>query len=501
MLTREQFQQLYDEGPDAVWATFETLQLMIEKHQLLFNEQQKQIEQLSVQNKQLTVQVKQLQDRLNKDSSNSNSPPSTDGFKKKTVVSLRTSSGRKPGGQKGHKGYTLPLSDKPDHLITHAPTQCTCCGENLEQTKESEDPHNTRRQVFELPPMNLVITEHRISSKVCPHCQSINQGEFPPQVTQPTQYGHKVKAFATYCLNFLFLSYERLEIAFSDLFHHSISTSTLFSYQKSAAKVLKPVVEQIKQALCKSPLVHFDETGFRVNGSLHWLHLGSTSTLTHYTCHERRGKIGMEASGILPKFTGIAVHDCWKAYFSYKCSHSLCNSHHLRELKGIYQDTKQNWANEFSLLLLEGKKAVAEAKSDDKSSLNPVVLLDLFSRYDALLSQGFAENPYNAEKTGKRGSPKQSKSYNLLERLKVYRTETTRFLVDFSVPFDNNLAERDVRMMKVQQKVSGCFRTKAGADNFCTIRSYLSTHQKQKTNLLQALEHVFLGTPLLPKFT
>lgn len=239
----------------------------------------------------------------------------------------------------------------------------------------------------------------------------------------------------------------------------------------------------------------FDESGARVGGKLHWLHVAGTALLTHYGVHKKRGQDGMNASGILPHFGGVAVHDGWASYFQYGCRHALCNAHHLRELTAVYEadPPQQGWAREMQTLLRDGKQAVETAPQQGQVCLCADVLSALTARYETLVQQGYAANPPPAPQPHKKGKPKQSKARNLLDRLHTYEEATLRFLHDFAVPLDNNQAERDVRMRKVQQKISGGFRTLAGAEAFCRGRSYISTLRKQGRQVLPALKHVFEG--------
>jgi len=475
MLTREQFQTIYDQGPDAVYELVSSFE-----------------EQLA----QLALRLQELEDRLGKDSHNSNKPPSSDGLKKKpTLQSLRQKTGRKPGAQKGHPGRNLAVVEHPDLVIEHAPQQCGCCGLDLTPLDGQED---ARRQVFDLPPLRLFVTEHRSLRKVCPNCGHASRATFPEGVTQPVQYGPRVKALGVYLSSYQLLPYGRIAGLFADLFDAPLSPGTLFAAQQDASSGLQGALARIQEGLLGAAVVDFDETGLRVLGSLHWLHSASTPTLTYYDWDKKRGKIGMDKAGILPDFSGIAVHDGWDSYRHYACSHALCNAHHLRELTALYEQGGQEWAKSLRSLLVEIKKAVEKAKEQNRACLHPLLEAQFEGQYRKLLKEGSAANPPPEPIPGKRGKPKQSPARNLLDRLQRDACAVLRFMYDFRVPFDNNLAERDLRMMKVQQKVSGCFRSTEGADAFCRIRSYLSTMQKQGQQILAALEHVFRGTPIMP---
>ena len=482
MLTRDEFQSLYEQGSEAVWSAFAGLQNSV-------TAQQAQIQML-------LEQIQELKNRLDKDSHNSNKPPSSDGLGKKPV-SLRTKSGRKPGGQPGHRGRTLEFSQHPDHTQIHSPTCCSGCGTSLEDVAALD---SERRQVVDIPPLALEVTEHRSEHKVCPGCGCLNRGVFPVAAAASLQYGPRVKALGLYLLDYQLLPYKRIADFFADLLDASLSPGTLFEAQQSASVRLQPVVAAIRKALQKAAVAHFDETGFRVQGVLHWLHSASTASLTAYAWHKKRGKIGMDAAGVLPHFRGRAVHDGYKSYQQYDCSHALCNAHHLRELTALYEQTGALWAKEMRHLLVEIKNAVEAAKQQGKIRLCVLEEAHFEGRYRQLLKQGFAANPAPVPLPGKRGRPKQSAARNLLERLQN-EEQVLVFLHDFTVPFDNNQAERDIRMMTLPQKISGCFRSTAGADAFCRIRSYICTLQKQGQQILSALEHVFRGAPVYPQLT
>jgi len=472
-MTRAEFQTIYDQGPDAVYALLTTLQ-----------------EQIVA----LKAEVKDLRDRLDKDSHNSSKPPSSDGLAKKPV-SLRSKTGRKPGGQKGHPGRTLAWVENPDAVLTHTPPCCAGCGTTLAGV---EGVDVARRQVLDLPPLALLATEHRVQKKVCPQCGQETVATFPSEVSHRVLYGPRLKALGVYLLDFQLLPYQRIAALFADLFGASFSAGTLFCCQQAASKRLSGVLACLRQGLIHAPVAHFDETGLRVGGRLHWLHSASTNTLTYYAWHRSRGKVGMDSAGVLPHFTGRAVHDGWSSYARYGCDHALCNAHHLRELTALYEQEGQEWAQKMRSLLVEIKHAVERAKEQGEKRLHPLLEARLEGRYRKLIKQGYAANPPPRPIPGQKGRQKQNQARNLLDRLHQFQRETLAFMYDFAVPFDNNLAERDVRMMKVKQKVSGCFRTAAGTDAFCPLRSYISTLRKQGQSVLFALEHVFRGVPIYP---
>jgi transposase len=313
------------------------------------------------------------------------------------------------------------------------------------------------------------------------------------------QYGTGFKAQAVYLNSYQLLPLARTCEVLGELYGQRPSEGLVIAAQAACASQVEPSVAQIKTELASQAVVHCDESGLRVDGRLTWLHVVSTETLSYYTVQPKRGQDGMRAMGILPDFAGRAVHDAWSPYFTFdNCQHALCNSHQLRELNFIVEQYHQPWAQAMSSLLLDIKHAVAIA-SVDSDCLSPLALAQFEQRYEAILAQGFDANPPPAPlQSAKRGRVAQSPAKNLLDRLRRYKTETLAFMYDFRIPFDNNLAERDLRMMKVQQKISGSFRTQQGADAFCVIRSYLSTVRKQGGNVIQAIHQALLGQPIMP---
>jgi transposase len=443
-----------------------------------------------------TVLLQELRDQLAKNSQNSGKPPSSDGLKKPR--SLRERGTGRSGGQVGHEGHTLKMVERADHFERHAATICPHCATDLSEVRPSEV---ERRQVFDVPPVRLEVTEHQAEVKQCPGCGRQVKGSFPTEVTQPVQYGSRLKAQAVYLTVYQLLPLARACELFEDFYGHAPSEAFVLEAQAACDEQVQPALDSIQQGLLASPTVHFDESGTRVEGQLNWLHVAGTRYLTYYAIHPKRGQAGMQAVGILPHFRGRAVHDHWSPYLKFEnCQHAFCNAHHLRELRFIVEQYAQTWAQNMADLLVD-MKAEVEAAPPDHAALPPDRLADYERRYDDLLRQGFEANPPpDPPPTLKRGRKKQSPARNLLDRLQQHKTETLAFMRDFRVPFDNNLAERDVRMVKVKQKVSGTFRTRLGADTFCALRSYISTVRKHRNNVIAALYDAFLGQPLMPTY-
>lgn len=451
---------------------------------------------------ELSERLRQVEDRLSKNSGNSGKPPSSDGYEKPAPKSRRRRSGKKSGGQPGHEGHTLRMVEKPDEIVVHPVEACVHCRKSLKDVQASAV---EKRQVLDLPEVCLLATEHQAEIKTCPACHTLTKATFPIGVTQAIQYGQRIKAQMVYFHEYQLLPLERTCETLHDLYGQDIAEGTIFSACEELAGTVEPVQEAVKTHLTyEARVVRFDESGARVIGKLHWFHVSSNEHLTYYAVHAKRGKVAMDKIGILPNFKGRAIHDDLPSYFRYGCPHGLCNAHHLRSLEFLLERYPQAWVKKLKELLLEIKAAVEKAGSKGRTRLAANTLANFSSRYDALLKQGFKQNPGPAEKSGqkrKRGRPKQSFAKNLLDRLRDHKEAVLAFMYDFNVPFENNLAERDIRMLKVKQKISGCFRSLHGAEVFCTVRGYISTTRKNGQPVLEAFHSAFAGQPYYPAFS
>jgi transposase len=457
------------------------------------------IAELESQIAELRAVVAELRARLGQSSRNSSKPPSSDGYRKAPVKknrSLRKRSGRKPGGQQGHGGAHLERVALPDARVLHEPAGCGGCGGDLSDSERLQEGEESR-QVFDLPEeIALRVIEHVAVNRLCMGCGQISTGLFPRGVAAPVQYGPALRALGVYLHVFQHLPYDRARQLIFDMTGSDVSTGTLKAWVDQAAAGLTEFDEQLRQLLKNAPVVHFDETGGRIAGRLGWIHSASTEQLTRYTSHEKRGVIAMDAAGVLPGFRGVAVHDGWKPYTTYQeAVHALCAGHHLRELLAA-QEMGQAWASGMSCLLLDAKDMVDRAKTAGVSTLTAVALAQLHACYREVIGAGYEENPGLAESTGQK--VKRTKAQNLLLRLDSQEAEALRFAHDSQVPFTNNLAESDIRMVKLQQKISGCWRTDDGAERYLRVRSYISTARKQGQRPLDVLAQLAAGRAWLP---
>jgi transposase len=464
-------------------------------------EQAATIRRLDVRVLELEGEVAELKRRLGANSRNSSRPPSSDGLSKPPAKkSLRRPSGRKPGGQPGHGGGMLAAVADPDEVVRHSPACCSGCGACLEDAPVEGC---ERRQLFELPEIRLQVTEHVAEARRC-GCGQLTTADFPAGVSAPTQYGPRVRALALYLIARQHLPYGRTAMLFADWLGAPISTGTLASIVANAAGGLDGFLDEVHRQLVTAPVAHFDETGARVEGRLRWLFSSSTDQLTLFSLHDKRGFDGLDHAGVLPAFAGIAVHDGFKPYRRYtNAQHALCNVHHLRELLGVIEpdadEPKIAWAVRMDRFLRDLQTAVSDAKATGHERLKPDELAFYRAGYAQIIADGNRLDPPGTIPTGKRGVIRQTPARCLLTRLDHYREDVLRFAVDFRVPFDNNLAERDIRMVKLQQKISGSWRTSAGANHFLALRAYLSTAHKQGRHTIDILTRLTTADPWIPQ--
>lgn len=442
----------------------------------------------------LESRIEVLENQASKDSKNSSKPPSGDGFKKRTG-SLRGKSERQSGGQPGHPGSTLEWVEEADTIEQHRVETCDGCGASLVAMPIVAW---QCRQVQDLVPIEIAVSEHQAEVKQCGCCGAMNQAAFPREVSNRVQYGCRLRSLMVYLMDYQLLPSARVQGLLSDVCGLTLSEGTLYETRSQCFAALSEVEAQIKAGVAAAGVAHFDETGWRVKAKLLWLHVASTAALTYYFIHPKRGGEAIDAMEILPSFTGTSVHDGWRSYAGYDCTHALCNAHHLRELRFLVERYQQAWAEQMMTLLVTMKVSVEQAQAQGQTQLSTHKITQFEQQYRDLIATGLQLNPANPPLANARGRPKQTPARNLLERLDTHQAEVLRFMADFRVPFDNNQAERDIRMMKLKQKISGSFRSMEGSRIFCRIRGYISTLKKQGHHLLDALKQVFLGQPIFP---
>ncbi len=444
---------------------------------------------------ELLERVQRLEQRLALNSANSSKPPSSDGYRKPSPKSQRPLGQRTTGGQKGHPGHTLRQSQHVHQVIIHAPVlRCSACQSLLPAGRVID-----KRQVFELPAVQAQIIEHQLLASTCA-CGQGHTGQWPRGVHAPVQYGARAKALVVHLNQHHLVPTARTSALMQDIFGLAISQASITGFAAQAANVLAPTVASIGQAVQASAVVHADETGIRVNNTLQWLHCAVTDTLSWLARHTQRGKLAFTALGILPGVRGVLVHDGLAGYRQFDCVHSLCNAHHIRELVGVHEQGEHMW-DDWPVQMID---LLVQAKGEVLQRAGPLererqAWFD--QRWQALLERAEALNPPNLQERGPgsgKGRRKHSKAANLLKRLRQYKQDVWRFMTHPGVPFTNNLAEQALRMSKIKQRVSGCFRSEVGADAFFTIRSYLATMHKQKQCLFDCLISVFEGRPMQP---
>ncbi len=442
----------------------------------------------------LVAENVELRARLGKNSTNSSKPPSSDGYSKPGPKSRRGRSGKKPGKQPGAPGKNLAAVPDPDIVACHTPERCDRCGEGLTDAAVTGE---VRRQVFDLAPVHATVTEHRCERRRC-GCGTETTAAFPAEATGPVCYGPNLRALVCYLVVRQHIPINRVAELMRDVHGIPVSTGTIVAMVKEGAGMLDAFLAALREALGKADVVHADETGLRVDASLYWVHSASTARLTLYHLDTRRGTVAIDAMGVLDRLTGVLVHDGWTPYRKYTgVAHALCNAHHLRELDAAAETDGQGWATEMVALLADTWHRVLDAKAAGATSFTAEQLADIRADYDKIIAAGHAANPAPTP-TGRRGRPKKTKPANLLARLDTYAEDVLRFTTNFAVPFDNNEAERQVRMVKVQQKISGGFRTKTGATAWLAVRSYLATVIKNGVNPLAALQRLTVADPWMP---
>lgn len=455
----------------------------------------------------LGERVADLERRLGGNSRNSSRPPSSEGYAKPAPKSLRGVSGKKSGGQRGSPGATLRQVENPDEVLVHSPATCGGCGAGLGPAPVASV---EVRQVADLPEVLLRWVEHRIEHKECSCGCTTMAAEVdgvPAGVNAPVSYGPGVRAAGTYLVAGHFLPLARGAQVLGDLLAAPVSQGSLATWVGSAGQGLEgpgSFTDTVRQALADAPVACFDETGLRVDGHLMWVHSASTEELSLFTVNARRGKVGIDAAGVLPTFTGTAVTDCWAPYSCYPAAaHARCNAHLLRELTGVFEAplgpgaVRQTWAAKLAKRLTTLNEMVTGAKAAGYTGLDPGDLAHQVAWIQAIIKVGWSQNP---EPPGG-WTAKRPVAVNLLARFETHQDQFLRFATDFAVPFTNNLAERDIRPVKLRQKISGCLRTQHGAQAFVALRSYLSTATKQGQNLLTVLRQLHDGHPWLPTTT
>jgi len=439
--------------------------------------------------------ISKLEARLGMNSTNSSKPPSSDNKLTKKSKDKKSNAKASRGGQSGHLGKTLMQREEPDTIEMLRPAVCEACHHNLADQKSSK---MIKRQVFDTPSLALTVTEYQSHTLICPCCQHKNSTAFPKGINAPTQYGVNLQSFVGYLSTHQMVPYERISELIEDLFGHQLSKGSIITMLHKIHEGCEKSEAQIKTLLHQGDLLHCDETGMRIKGRLHWMHVASSAALTYYHLSASRGREAMDAMGILSGYRGNAIHDHWSAYKHYDCAHTFCNAHHLRELQGVIDTEQRYWATLMHRLVLRMNKEVNQALIESKTSLSPPLLKELEDQYDTITSDALRLYQKMAPPKGQ-SRHKQSKGKNLLDRLIRYKTETLRFMYDFRVPFTNNQAERDLRMIKVKEKISGTLASQRGGAYFARIRGYISTVKKQGGRVLEELRNALLGRPFMPR--
>ena len=434
-----------------------------------------------------STKITELEARLKQNSRNSSKPSSTDGFTK--LRSLRESSGKNPGGQPGHKGSGLKLKYPSDFTEFHHPPSCSSCADADVCMATRHISHRRYEVDIEIKPK---ITEHQVLQVTCPRTNETLTATFPVGINSTVQYGVNLEALAVSLNTIGMVSLNHTHEILSDVFDIPISTATIATMVKKCANAVLKTVSDVKDAILEEPLIHFDETGIRVDGKIHWGHIACTETLTHISIEEKRGKEGMDTIGILPNYDGTGIHDCWSSYFKYdRIRHGLCCAHLLRDLNAVTENYHQKWAKKLADLLLEMKSTKEKFLFEGLHEAPEHVWQKYSQKYDEIVGEALAQNPL-PEKGAKK---KRGKVGALVDRLILRKDQWLLFFTDWTVPFTNNLAERGFRVLKVKQKVAGCFRTKEGAQDFARITSFVSTARKRGISPFFAMKDALLGQP------
>jgi transposase len=476
--------------------SYDELAALVVQQAQAINELRVRVVALEAENVRLREENAELKRRLGMNSTNSSQPPSADGLAKPVRKSLRGKTGRKPGGQAGHPGSTLTPVAVPDEVIRHEPACCGGCGGRLTGAVEVG---LTRRQVFDLPEITVRVIEHQAIARQC-GCGTVTCGAAPDGVDAPVSYGPRIAAVVVYLYVGQFLSKKRTAQALSELFGTPVSAGTVASITHRAGAGLDGFGEWVRERITAAEVVHFDETGLRVAGKLRWVHSASTGKYALIWVHDKRGRGAMDAAGVLPAFTGIAVHDAWAPYDCYPAAtHALCNAHLLRELVAVIEQVGPDergwcWAEQIATALLELKALVEQTIAEGRSAIDPTLLARHtgYIRSAALIAASTVCQP---------GDTVGARHRALARRILDRQADYLRFATDFRVPFDNNAAEREIRMVRLREKVSGCLRTVTGAEDFAAIRSYLATAAKHGMGFLHVLTELVQGRPWLPVTT
>lgn len=461
-------------------------------------EQSARIAELSAEIASLNQTIRELKEQINKNSKNSSKPPSSDGLKKPAVnknKSLRESSGKKQGAQEGHDGVHLSVISDPDHIENHMHSDCTGCPHRAECLSKACI-KETRHEVDTV--VTVDVTAHNaIEVRECPLHGGVKTGSFPENIKATVQYGKNLQAMVVAFNTVGAVSINRTHEILSSVFNIPLATGTIKNMVTRCAESLKDTYERIRLKMTMLGLVHCDETGSRVDGKTCWVHVASDQDYTYLTINQKRGQIGMDAADVLPHVRGIIVHDCWGSYWKYQdVTHAICCAHLLRELNGVIENhPEQTWAVRFKKLLLDMKKVRDKAPISDKDEVSYYYRHKFDMEYDAIIKTAYEENPLPETPAKKRGRKKKSKVLNLICRLDNYKESVCLFIKNLCVPFDNNQAERDLRMVKVKTKVSGCFRSEEGAQEYLTIMSYIGSARKHGINAFTAIREALNGNP------